>query len=101
MAGTRTKKSPWRLYENSRITSKLTILRRSRESLIDCSDVVPVTKPACVVPCRSPPPPARTTSNPPAHLNASRVSQSTQTLIPHCSSGGQDCPACPVHRSRI
>ncbi|OCH92288.1 manganese peroxidase precursor [Obba rivulosa] len=77
--------------------SKLAILGHSRESLIDCSDVVPVPKPAVNTPASFP----ATTGPKDLELTCAAERFPTlsvnpgaqQTLIPHCSSGGQDCPS--------
>ncbi|OCH84729.1 manganese peroxidase precursor [Obba rivulosa] len=77
--------------------SKLAILGHNRASLIDCSDVVPIPKPAVNKPASFP-----ATTGPKDLELTCKLERfptltvdhgATQTLIPHCSNGGQDCPA--------
>ncbi|KIP10306.1 fungal class II heme-containing peroxidase [Phlebiopsis gigantea 11061_1 CR5-6] len=77
--------------------SKMAILGHSRSDLIDCSDVVPAPKSAVNAPASFP----ATTG--PDDLELTCTSSqfpsltidvgATETLIPHCSNGGQDCPS--------
>ncbi|OCH84095.1 manganese peroxidase precursor [Obba rivulosa] len=76
---------------------KLAVLGHNPASMIDCSDVVPVPKPAVNNPASFP------ASTSPDDLELSCFLEpfpslsvdpgATQTLIPHCSSGGEDCPS--------
>ncbi|EMD37370.1 fungal class II heme-containing peroxidase [Gelatoporia subvermispora B] len=76
--------------------SKLAVLGHSRSDLIDCSDVIPTPKPAVNKPATFP------ASTGPKDLELSCFAErfptlpvtpgATQTLIPHCSNGGEDCP---------
>nr|BAR45976.1 manganese peroxidase isozyme [Phlebiopsis crassa] len=75
--------------------SKLAVLGQNREDLIDCSDVVPVPKPAVNKPASFP----ATTG--PQDLQLSCAAQkfptlttdagAQQTLVPHCSDGAMSC----------
>nr|AAD45724.1 manganese-dependent peroxidase precursor [Gelatoporia subvermispora] len=76
--------------------SKLAILGHNRNDLIDCSEVVPTPKPPVGKPASFP----ATTG--PQDLQLTCKSErfpsltidhgAQETLIPHCSNGGQDCP---------
>nr|P19136.1 RecName: Full=Manganese peroxidase H4; AltName: Full=MP-I; AltName: Full=Peroxidase manganese-dependent H4; Flags: Precursor [Phanerodontia chrysosporium]AAA33746.1 Mn-dependent peroxidase precursor [Phanerodontia chrysosporium] len=77
--------------------AKLAILGHSRSSLIDCSDVVPVPKPAVNKPATFP------ATKGPKDLDTLTCKAlkfptltsdpgATETLIPHCSNGGMSCP---------
>ncbi|KAJ7675538.1 heme peroxidase [Mycena rosella] len=65
--------------------AKLAILGHSRADLIDCSDVVPAT-------VRTPVKPASFPATKSAR-DLELTSGAKETLIPHCTNGGQDCPA--------
>ncbi|GJE85328.1 manganese peroxidase isoform 4 [Phanerochaete sordida] len=77
--------------------SKLAVLGHNRNSLIDCSDVVPQPKPAVNKPATFP------ASTGPQDLQLSCPTAkfptlttdpgASETLIPHCSNGGMSCPA--------
>ncbi|EMD33907.1 fungal class II heme-containing peroxidase [Gelatoporia subvermispora B] len=77
--------------------AKLAILGHNRASLTDCSDVVPIPRPAVKKPASFP----ATTGPKDLELTcrAERFPTLTvdrgavQALIPHCSNGGQDCPS--------
>jgi manganese peroxidase len=77
--------------------SKLAVLGHNRNDLIDCSEVVPVPKPAVNKPATFP---ATKTKQDLDKLTCNKPFPSlatdkgpTETLIPHCQDGGQDCPA--------
>ncbi|EMD37596.1 fungal class II heme-containing peroxidase [Gelatoporia subvermispora B] len=75
---------------------KLAILGSNRADLIDCSDVVPIAMPAAGVPATFP----ATTG--PRDLQLTCLTEqfpsltvdpgATETLVPHCSDGSEDCP---------
>ncbi|EIN05778.1 substrate-free manganese peroxidase [Punctularia strigosozonata HHB-11173 SS5] len=77
--------------------AKLAVLGHNRNSLIDCSDVVPAPSTAAVKPASFP------ATKGPADLEIACTARAfptltsdrgaTETLIPHCPDGGQDCPA--------
>nr|BAC06186.1 manganese peroxidase isoform 2 [Phanerochaete sordida] len=76
--------------------AKLAVLGHNRNSLIDCSDVVPQPKPAVNKPATFPatkgPKDLELTCN--ARFPTLTTDPGAQeTLIPHCSDGGMDCPA--------
>ncbi|EIN05773.1 manganese peroxidase [Punctularia strigosozonata HHB-11173 SS5] len=77
--------------------AKLAVLGHSRNSLIDCSDVVPATIKATVKPAAFPATKAPADLEIACHARAFPTLTSdrgaTETLIPHCPDGGQDCPA--------
>ncbi|KAJ6576878.1 manganese peroxidase [Mycena vulgaris] len=79
--------------------AKMAILGHNRKNLIDCSDVVPATVETPVKPARRVPFPATKSAKdlqlsckqPFPSLTTDRGAQ--ETLIPHCPTGGQNCPA--------
>ncbi|GJE87947.1 manganese peroxidase [Phanerochaete sordida] len=80
--------------------SKLAILGHSRQSLIDCSEVVPVPRPpvgkhASFPATTSPKDLQLTCKKPFPSLTVDRGTQ--ETLIPHCPDGGMNCP--PIQSS--
>ncbi|OCH90881.1 manganese-dependent peroxidase precursor [Obba rivulosa] len=77
--------------------AKLAVLGHNPDDLVDCSAVVPVPKPAVDKPATFP----ATTG--PQDLQLTCTTEkfptltvdpgATETLIPHCSDGGEDCPS--------
>ncbi|EIN12960.1 manganese peroxidase [Punctularia strigosozonata HHB-11173 SS5] len=77
--------------------AKLAVLGHNRNDLIDCSEVVPVPKPAVKKPATFP---ATKTRNDLDKLTCNKPFPAlgtdpgpTETLIPHCPDGGQFCPS--------
>ncbi|EMD32808.1 fungal class II heme-containing peroxidase [Gelatoporia subvermispora B] len=77
--------------------SKLAVLGSNRDELIDCSDVVPTPKPAVNKPASFPattgPQDLELTCTAERFPTLSVDPGAQETLIPHCSDGGQDCPS--------
>ncbi|KIP04649.1 fungal class II heme-containing peroxidase [Phlebiopsis gigantea 11061_1 CR5-6] len=77
--------------------SKLAVLGHNRNDLIDCSDVVPEPKPAVKKPASFPattgPQDLQLTCRTERFPSLTVDQGATQSLIPHCVDGSQDCPA--------
>ncbi|GJE86712.1 manganese peroxidase isoform 4 [Phanerochaete sordida] len=77
--------------------AKLAVLGHNRNSLIDCSDVVPQPKPAVNKPATFPastgPKDLELSCNILPFPTLSTDPGAQETLIPHCSNGGMSCPA--------